>query len=93
MTCGFPLPCKLHGGNAKAAEQLATQRRLYEQEPRLGHELTAHRDLGFCQFCHPAGVQGELMGWRLLAMAERGVPDQLERRANGQAPDHGNGSG
>lgn len=45
----------------------------------LGHELNAHRDLGYCAFCAPGGLGGamdELQGWRLLAIAERGVPEQ-----------------
>ncbi len=50
--------------------------------PILGCSLVAHRDLGFCSGCRSPydgqrnGPERELAGWRLLAMAERGVPDQ-----------------
>lgn len=45
-------------------------------EPRLGCELNAHRDLGFCCFCPGRDVYEELNAWRLLAMQQRGVPKQ-----------------
>lgn len=42
----------------------------------LGCSTVAHRDLGFCSSC--ATVAWELDGWRLLAMAERGMVDWTE---------------
>lgn len=66
-------------GNAKAAEQLAEMRAAYGTEPRLGCDLAAHRDLGFCAHCPVGSVRIEVTGWRLLALAERGVPDQPSR--------------
>lgn len=62
---------------AVAAESLAQIRKMLEQPPRLGCELNAHRDLGFCELCTPEGARNELAGWRLLAIAQRGVPPQL----------------
>lgn len=47
---------------------------------RLGCDLTAHRDLGFCAVCRTAPT--ELLGWRLLAMAERGIPLQPWQQQN-----------
>jgi hypothetical protein len=53
--------------------------------PVLGCSLVAHRDLGYCSGCRSPhdgqrnGADRELAGWRLLAMAERGVPDQPKR--------------
>jgi hypothetical protein len=50
--------------------------------PLLGCSLVAHRDLGYCSGCRSPhdgkcnGADRELSGWRLLAMAERGIPDQ-----------------
>ncbi len=44
--------------------------------PRLGCELNAHRDLGFCAFRPGRDVYDEVQGWRLLAIRERGVPPQ-----------------
>lgn len=48
---------------------------------RLGCSTVAHRDLGYCSGClsphddgKTVGAARELAGWRLLAMAERGVP-------------------
>lgn len=61
-------------GSAKAAEELAALRAKHGCEPRLGCELNAHRDLGFCAFCR--GIDLEVLAWRLLAMAERGVAVQ-----------------
>jgi hypothetical protein len=63
-------------GNDVAARQFAELRSSSERPPRLGCELASHRDLGFCAGCHPGGVNYELLAWRLLALAERGVPDQ-----------------
>lgn len=63
-------------GHARSAELLESHRAQFARPATIGHDLTAHRDLGFCQACHPQGMSGELIGWRLLAMAERGVPDQ-----------------
>ena len=58
----------------------------YGRAARAGCELNAHRDLGFCAFCalpdhivHVTPVDVELAGWRLLAMAQRGIPDQPAR--------------
>lgn len=48
-------------------------------EPRLGCELNAHRDLGFCAWCPGKTKEDELQGWRLLAIAERGVAAQPKR--------------
>jgi hypothetical protein len=51
-------------------------------QPVLGCSLVAHRDLGFCSNCRSPHdgqrnrMEREIAGWRLLAMAERGVPDQ-----------------
>lgn len=51
-------------------------------EPGLGCSLVAHRDLGMCSACKSPhdgqrnGAKRELACWRLLAMAERGVPPQ-----------------
>jgi hypothetical protein len=46
----------------------------------LGHSTVSHRDLGYCSACvreggRSDGVALELNGWRLLAMAERGMVD------------------
>jgi hypothetical protein len=50
---------------------------------QLGCSLPAHRDLGFCALCigqahrnREFGRSTEIAGWRLLAMAERGIPLQ-----------------
>lgn len=45
-------------------------------EPRLGCDLTAHRDLGFCAYCPGKALVDEVVAWRVLAMKERGVPPQ-----------------
>lgn len=56
-------------------------------DPGLGCSLTAHRDLGYCSACtspHDGkrnGAERELAGWRLLAMAERGIPRQPREAA------------
>jgi len=79
-----------------SADLLADWRARREQEPRLGCSLSAHRDLGYCSGCPPTperheagerrlGAAYELAGWRLLAMAERGVPDQPRTIIHGPA--------
>lgn len=64
-----------------AAKTLAELRERYGREPRLGCSLVAHRDLGYCAHCpspdmYTPSIDREVAGWRLLAMAERGVPRQ-----------------
>ena len=64
-----------------AAKTLAELRKQYGREPRLGCSLVAHRDLGYCAHCpspdmYTPSIDREIAGWRLLAMAERGVPRQ-----------------
>lgn len=71
-------------GNAKAAEQLEEMRGTHMCPPRLGCELAAHRDLGFCAACADGGKDTELMGWRLRALANRGVPNQPNRAPCGR---------
>lgn len=50
--------------------------------PALGCSLVAHRDLGLCSACRSPydgkrnDPEREMAGWRLLAMAERGIPRQ-----------------
>ena len=75
------------GGSAPARAALESYRACYAHPARLGCSLVAHRDLGFCTGCLRAddGVCAadlELAAWRLLAAAERGVPDQPPRGAN-----------
>lgn len=45
-------------------------------EPRLGCELNAHRDLGFCAFCPGKDVYAEVNAWRLLAYQTKGLAPQ-----------------
>lgn len=58
-------------------EQIAAR---HGRPMRLGCSTVAHRDLGFCAACVPDsgqerfGAATELSGWRLLAIAERGIP-------------------
>lgn len=76
-------------GRARAREDLAAWSAQWAGPPTIGHELAAHRDLGFCAACVRGrwtdgtsdgyGQAQELTGWRLLALAERGVPDQPAR--------------
>lgn len=72
-----PLP-----GSETAAWQLADMRARLERDPGLGCSLVAHRDLGFCSHCpvpYDDGTQGwrrEIAAWRLLSMAQEGVPLQ-----------------
>ena len=66
-------------GRARARRELDRLAAERGRPAGLGHELNAHRDLGFCAGCVPLGFGGatdELHGWRLLAIAERGVPEQ-----------------
>lgn len=64
-------------GDALSAQMLNQYRARHGSAPaRLGCGLVAHRDLGFCSACHEHGSSGEVTGWRLLAMAERGIPKQ-----------------
>lgn len=44
--------------------------------PRLGCELNAHRDLGFCAYCPGKSLMDEVLAWRELAIEQRGVPPQ-----------------
>jgi hypothetical protein len=62
--------------DSRSAQMLADFRKRHAHPPRLGCGLVAHRDLGFCSACHKHGSSGEITGWRLLAMAERGIPNQ-----------------
>lgn len=65
-------------GSAAARQMLDALRDEHSQEPRLGCELNAHRDLGFCACCANVESIDELIGWRLLAIVERGVAHQSE---------------
>lgn len=60
---------------------LANLTKRWGKPPRLGCSTVAHRELGFCAGCFDRNVNDprlgtahELSGWRLLAMAERGLP-------------------
>jgi hypothetical protein len=69
-----------HEPSRRLFEALKTR---YAQPIRLGCNTVAHRDLGFCSGCAVPGKKAadeigplmELSGWRLMAIAERGVPD------------------
>lgn len=64
-------------GHPGARQQLRELTERHNHAPKLGCSLVSHRDLGFCAGCvTPDGQDTELAAWRLLAMAERGVPDQ-----------------
>lgn len=70
-------------GDSASAGILKDARRKFGRDPILGCHLTSHRDLGFCSVClgpsehNPRyGADMELAAWRLLAMSERGIPEQ-----------------
>lgn len=68
--------------DSTARQMLDDYARRHSGGLRLGCSLVAHRDLGYCSNCvsphdgERVGVDRELAGWRLLAMAERGIPEQ-----------------
>lgn len=49
---------------------------------RLGCSTVSHRDLGFCCSCVDVTVGEEVAGWRLLAMAERGMVDWTKQEVS-----------
>jgi hypothetical protein len=83
VECG-PIDTPTYPGSRQAREHLNALTEEYAHPARLGCELSAHRDLGFCAMCARPGASRlaqdtELMGWRLLAIAQRGVARWTER--------------
>lgn len=67
-------------GDDVSRRMLAGMAARHGRQPRLGCSTIAHRDLGFCARCIDSpsgdprlGASYELSGWRLLAMAQRGM--------------------